>query len=145
MSSFSFKNVVFYIQVLVNLICVRNFGKDTCICLKNKSRLFQNCNVCLFFKYIQKNWELAFQKIHTGTLVWHNDVSQTMQFLKQCTYTSLYKLTIIKHNCCYNFCKPVIESLNICFSISSYKTVKNFLYDIFSQILVSHTEKCRII
>ena len=27
MSSFSFKNVVFYIQVLVNLICVRNFGK----------------------------------------------------------------------------------------------------------------------
>ena len=28
MSSFSFKNVVFYIQVLVNLICVRNFGKS---------------------------------------------------------------------------------------------------------------------
>ena len=27
MSPFSFKNVVFYIQVLVNLICVRNFGK----------------------------------------------------------------------------------------------------------------------
>ena len=27
MSSFSFKNAVFYIQVLVNLICVRNFGK----------------------------------------------------------------------------------------------------------------------
>ena len=27
MSSFSFKNVVFYIQVLLNLICVRNFGK----------------------------------------------------------------------------------------------------------------------
>ena len=27
MFTFSFKNVVFYIQVLVNLICVRNFGK----------------------------------------------------------------------------------------------------------------------
>ena len=27
MSSFSFKNVVFYIQVLIKLICVRNFGK----------------------------------------------------------------------------------------------------------------------
>ena len=27
MSSFSFKNLVFYIQVLVNRICVRNFGK----------------------------------------------------------------------------------------------------------------------
>ena len=27
MLSFSFKNVVFYIQVLVNLICVRNFAK----------------------------------------------------------------------------------------------------------------------
>ena len=27
MSSFSFKNVVFYIQVLVNLIFVGNFGK----------------------------------------------------------------------------------------------------------------------
>ena len=27
MSSFHFKNVVFYIQVLVNLICVINFGK----------------------------------------------------------------------------------------------------------------------
>ena len=27
MSSFSFKNIVFYIQVLVNLICLRNFGK----------------------------------------------------------------------------------------------------------------------
>ena len=27
MSSFRFKNVVFYIQVLVNLICVINFGK----------------------------------------------------------------------------------------------------------------------
>ena len=27
MSSFSFKNVVFYIQVLIDLICVRNFGK----------------------------------------------------------------------------------------------------------------------
>ena len=28
MSSFSFQNVVFYTQVLVNLVCVRNFGKD---------------------------------------------------------------------------------------------------------------------
>ena len=27
MSSFSFENVVFYIQVLANLTCVRNFGK----------------------------------------------------------------------------------------------------------------------
>ena len=33
MSSFSFKNVVFYIQVLVNLICVRNFGKFILISL----------------------------------------------------------------------------------------------------------------
>ena len=29
MLSFSFKNVVFYIQVLVNLICVRDFGKTS--------------------------------------------------------------------------------------------------------------------
>ena len=33
MSAFSFKNAVFYIQVLVNLICVRNFGKFILISL----------------------------------------------------------------------------------------------------------------
>ena len=33
MSSFNFKNVVFYIQVLVDLICVRNFGKFILISL----------------------------------------------------------------------------------------------------------------
>ena len=36
MSSFSFKNVVFYIQVLVNLICVRNFGKNNSFEFKQK-------------------------------------------------------------------------------------------------------------
>ena len=35
MSSFSFKNIVFFIQVLVNLICVGHFGKVTFITSKH--------------------------------------------------------------------------------------------------------------
>ena len=56
MSSFNFKNVVFYIQVLVNLICVRNFGKMK-FCVKKVilTEVFSSC----FTYHIMNNMFLS--------------------------------------------------------------------------------------
>ena len=97
MSSFSFKDVVFYIQVLVNLICVKNFGKVIFIIWK-----YHDGKV--FVKQLHK-----LEKVHIKWEKAHLDLDFT---LNSKTFSIVLKIQCFNLPCTYqNDPKAIRQSL----------------------------------